>query len=193
MSYVIQDTIWPGSVNLDGGVKDLLALFYELADNTGPGAGPRMASDVFTKDAKVVAGTGESNGSEAISRSRDNAWKLITKRHHVIQQVFVNDKEGSDLMVLGRVEMEFRNGKSLEQDFTARVVVNLESKAAGTPRFELMQVFAKRSEDGSSFKGHSPSCLGVVNMNSSGGEVNVLLTELAMNQAKNNIPSQVAL
>ncbi|KAK5239099.1 hypothetical protein LTR40_014858, partial [Exophiala xenobiotica] len=101
-----------------------------------------MASDVFTKDAKVVAGTGESNGSEAISRSRDNAWKLITKRHHVIQQVFVNDKEGSDLMVLGRVEMEFRNGKSLEQDFTARVVVNLESKAAGTPRFELMQVFA---------------------------------------------------
>jgi hypothetical protein len=38
--------------------------------------------------------------------------------------------------------MEFRNGKSLEQDFTARVVVNLESKAAGTPRFELMQVFA---------------------------------------------------
>ncbi|KAK5210839.1 hypothetical protein LTR47_001560 [Exophiala xenobiotica] len=142
MSYVIQDTIWPSSVNLDGGVKDLLALFYELADNTGPGAGPRMASDVFTKDAKVVAGTGESNGSEAISRSRDNAWKLITKRHHVIQQVFVNDKEGSDLMVLGRVEMEFRNGKSLEQDFTARVVVNLESKAAGTPRFELMQVFA---------------------------------------------------
>ncbi|KAJ9501487.1 hypothetical protein H2202_003281 [Exophiala xenobiotica] len=54
------------SVNLDGGVKDLLALFYELADNTGPGAGPRMASDVFTKDAKVVAGTGESNGSEGM-------------------------------------------------------------------------------------------------------------------------------
>jgi hypothetical protein len=38
--------------------------------------------------------------------------------------------------------MEFRNGKSLEQDFTARVVVNLESKAACAPQFELMQVFA---------------------------------------------------
>lgn len=78
----------------------------------------------------------------AISRSRSNAWKHISSRHHTIQRVFVNDKDGCDLMLLGSIRMEFRNSKVVELQFTGRLVVRAESKAGENPRLELMQVFA---------------------------------------------------
>ena len=63
MSYVTQDTIWPDAVTLDSKVKDIIDLFYQLADDTSPEAGPRMAEEVFTDSARMVAGTGTFEGS----------------------------------------------------------------------------------------------------------------------------------
>ncbi len=63
MAYVIQDTIWPSVPALDQQTKDLLSLFYSLADDTGPDAGERMAKEVFTEQARMIAGTGEFMGS----------------------------------------------------------------------------------------------------------------------------------
>ncbi len=83
--------------------------------------------------------------SVAISHSRDHAWKHISARHHTIQSVFVRDKEGLDLVVLGQVRMDFRNGKTVEQEFAGHLVVDAATKAAGSPRLELMQVFAVRN------------------------------------------------
>ena len=168
MSYVTESTIWPDSVALDSSVKDVIALFYKLADNTGPEAGPRMAKEVFTETAKLVAGHGGFEGSEgqeilgpcsfswktyltwlhlltaleAISHSRDHAWDKIAGRRHNIFKVFVNDKEGHDLFLLGKVRMDLRNGKNVDSDFTAHILVDAESHASGSPRISLMQVFA---------------------------------------------------
>jgi len=64
MSYVTKDTVWPTAVTLDPAVKKLIDLFYSLADDTSPEAGPRMASEVFTKDGKMIAGVGGFSGQE---------------------------------------------------------------------------------------------------------------------------------
>lgn len=63
MAYVIQDTIWPSPPAVDQQTKDLIGLFYSLADHTGPDAGPRMAKEIFTDKAVMIAGTGEFRGS----------------------------------------------------------------------------------------------------------------------------------
>lgn len=64
MSYVTQHTVWPNCVALDSKVKDVISLFYQLADDTSAEAGPRMAREVFTSSAKMVIGAGTFEGSE---------------------------------------------------------------------------------------------------------------------------------
>ncbi|OQV02895.1 hypothetical protein CLAIMM_08011 [Cladophialophora immunda] len=142
MSYVTKETVWPDVVALDDNVKGVIRLFYELADNKEAEAGPRMASEVFTPSAKFIASNAAFHGKEEISRCRDNAWGEITARYHQICKVFVSDKECRDLFLLGAVKMGFANGKVVEADFSAHIVVDAQSAAAGRPRLELMHVFA---------------------------------------------------
>lgn len=152
MAYVIQDTIWPSPPAVDQQTKDLIGLFYSLADHTGPDAGPRMAKEIFTDKAVMIAGTGEFRGSAAISRSRDKAWEMVISRHHTVQRVYVNDEAGCDLMVLGRVKMLFRNGKDLEMEFAGRLLLDAESQTGGQPRLKMMQVFADSAPAASALK-----------------------------------------
>lgn len=55
MGYVTEKTIWPTSVELDQSVKDLVDLFYTLADDKSSESGPRLAKEVFTKDGEMGA------------------------------------------------------------------------------------------------------------------------------------------
>ncbi len=71
MSYVTKDTTWPTAVPLDPAVKSLIDRFYSLADDTSPEAGPRMASEIFTEDAKLITGAGELSGHEGM---HDASW-----------------------------------------------------------------------------------------------------------------------
>ena len=64
MSYVTDETVWPESVAFDDSVKNVISLFYQLADDNSAQAGPRMASEVFTPDGKFIAGSGAFQGSE---------------------------------------------------------------------------------------------------------------------------------
>lgn len=137
-----ETTVWPTSVELDPSIKDLIGLFYALADDKSSDAGPRMAREVFSKDAFMGAATGGFNGSEEISRSRDNAWKTVSSRRHSVFKVFVNDAAGHELVVLGKLNQVMINGKELVLPFTGHLVVDAESHAAGTPRLKHMQAYA---------------------------------------------------
>lgn len=74
MSYVTQNTVWPDSARLSQKTKDLISLFYSLADHPGPDAGPRLANEVFMEDARMVAGTGEFKGSEGEHVGKSRSW-----------------------------------------------------------------------------------------------------------------------
>jgi len=65
MSYTTREAVWPqGPAMLDERTKDLIARFYELIDSKSSDAGPRLASEVFTKSAYFGGGTGTFQGYE---------------------------------------------------------------------------------------------------------------------------------
>jgi hypothetical protein len=79
-----------------------------------------------------------------ISKSRANAWGKVIARRHQVLQVFTNDREGHDLMIIGVVKMTLWNGESLEMQFASRFVVDDSSVESNDPRLSLVQVFAVR-------------------------------------------------
>ena len=75
-----------------------------------------------------------------IRKSRDNAWKEVTRRRHKVLKVFSASLEGDDLLFIGHVEMDFRNGKGVEGEFTGRLGVE---HATGTsPKLTLYTIWA---------------------------------------------------
>ncbi|KAI1629839.1 hypothetical protein EDD37DRAFT_70452 [Exophiala viscosa] len=142
MSYVTDGTVWPVAVTLDDSVKDVISLFYQLADDNSAQAGPRLASEVFTPNGEFVTVAGTLKGSDEISRSREQTQARFPGRRHNIRKVFVNDKQGHDLFVLGHAKMDLVNGKSVETDFATHILINVQSNAAKSPRLEFAEVFA---------------------------------------------------
>ncbi|EXJ79924.1 hypothetical protein A1O3_08209 [Capronia epimyces CBS 606.96] len=142
MPYTTEGTAWPTSVTLPDSIKDLIAVFYTLADDKSADAGPRMAKEIFTADAHFGGATAVHKGSEDIAHSRVNAWKTVTSRRHVVKKVFAHDAAGHDLLLLAELEQGFVNGKSLLSPFVVHVVVDADSVKAGSPRFSYMQVYA---------------------------------------------------
>lgn len=65
MSYVTEHTKWLSDA-ISQETKHLIARFYELADSKQPDAGQLMATQVFSKEATLVAANGTHKGSLGI-------------------------------------------------------------------------------------------------------------------------------
>lgn len=48
--------------------------------------------------------------------------------------------KGDDLLIIGHVEMDFRNGNSLEGEFACRITI--EGSSTDAPKLTLYQVYA---------------------------------------------------
>ncbi|CAK7205233.1 hypothetical protein SEUCBS139899_008000 [Sporothrix eucalyptigena] len=143
MSYVTQNTVWLADDQiLPPAVRQILARFYELADDRSPDAGPRMAAEVFSTDA-VLFGAGSdpqgTAGATAISKSRDHAWNVVDRRRHTIERVF-GSADGREVMLIGSLDTTLKNGRSLVVPFTAHV--NVVRQDGDTPRIQMMHVYA---------------------------------------------------
>jgi hypothetical protein len=79
-----------------------------------------------------------------LSTSRDNAWVAVAHSKHFILQVFTSDAAHRDLVILGSVNLDFKNGKSLVSPFASHVIIDKSSDEAGSPRLSFMQLFAVR-------------------------------------------------
>ncbi|KAK5459866.1 hypothetical protein LTS15_003995 [Exophiala xenobiotica] len=122
-SYVTAQTEWPTAVSVKPEVRRLLAHFYHLLDIPDPSVGHRFAEEVFTPDG-VMFGMGPGfEGAVEIRKARENAWTDYVSRRHEMLRVYAHDGLGLDLLVIGRVEMGLRNGKSVREEFVARFVV----------------------------------------------------------------------
>lgn len=62
----------------------------------------------------------------------------MKKRRHSVKRVYVHDTHCSDLMLLGSVEMTIASGQSVDVEFSARMVFDLEIPA----RLQSYQVWA---------------------------------------------------
>ncbi|KAK6365173.1 hypothetical protein, variant [Exophiala oligosperma] len=118
-------------------VKDLINLFFELGDTKDASAGPSMADKVFSHGGEMVRATGTVKGNEQIARSRDKAWDVIAFRKHMIEKVFVGDKDGKDLIVMGTLENYTKeNQNSTFQEFAARFMVEGEGATARVKSYQ---------------------------------------------------------
>ncbi|EXJ63366.1 uncharacterized protein A1O5_11687 [Cladophialophora psammophila CBS 110553] len=122
MGYNTEGTEWPAD-NVTPSVKALIDRFFNLLDNTGSDVGNILADEIFAKDAVAQFGMHTFEGSEQIRKSRDNAWTLFTARQHRVLRVYTHDKEGTDLLFIGHVAMDLKNGKHVAGEFTGRFTI----------------------------------------------------------------------
>ncbi|KAH6700645.1 hypothetical protein BKA61DRAFT_740901 [Leptodontidium sp. MPI-SDFR-AT-0119] len=140
MGYNTAATEWP-STSPSPQIKALIDQFFLLLDSDSLDTGDRLAETIFMPDGTMVGPGGAAEGSEAIRRSRDEAWKLVKTRRHTVIRVYAHDAQSLDLLLLGHVKMELANGKDVAGDFTARITLVAED-ASQTPKIKLYQVWA---------------------------------------------------
>ncbi|KIW75331.1 hypothetical protein Z517_10072 [Fonsecaea pedrosoi CBS 271.37] len=126
MVYNTEATEWP-SFEINPAIKDLISRFFKLLDTQDSSVGNVLADEIFAPNGQIRG-------------SRDSAWKVVTERRHAVLKVFSADLEGSDLSLIGHVEMSFNNGKSVEGEFAGRSGV--EGATGSSPRLTLYQVWA---------------------------------------------------
>jgi hypothetical protein len=158
--------IWPKGQNDQ--VVQLINLYLSLVDSKDPSAGPRLADQVFAKDAKWFAAAGcfEGHGrylppdrdadgnllltarpTDSIAGSRAKAWDTVNSQKHKLLKVFINDAsdDGLDLLIAGVAKVDLKGPEPVtrEVEFLVRTVIIYE---AGEPRIKFWQpVLAKPS------------------------------------------------
>ncbi|OCK79054.1 hypothetical protein K432DRAFT_355638 [Lepidopterella palustris CBS 459.81] len=132
------DTVWPAGFPTP--VKDVILLFFSLADDKSSTAGPRLADEVFTPTGLMKNGAAKFEGTAEISKSREKAWDAYESRKHSVIKVFTHGDKADDLVVLGSLDAGFKNGKSAVGGFCVRIKV--EGAEGSKPRLGLYEVFA---------------------------------------------------
>lgn len=78
--------------------------------------GPKVRSATDTHDTQL------SQLDLAIINSRKTAWDNIDRRKHEILQVYTATSTYRDIMLVGRLTVDFKNGKQVTAEFIARIV-----------------------------------------------------------------------
>ncbi|OAG45109.1 hypothetical protein AYO21_00457 [Fonsecaea monophora] len=130
-------TEWP-SIQIPDAVKQHVDKFFSIMDTNAPEAGGRLAEEIFASDG-AIDGHHRFEGTEALRRSRDNAWKVIATRRHEILKVFTDSVTAEDLLVLGQVTVGYVSGEKKRGEFTARI--SLVDTQTSHPRIKLYKVW----------------------------------------------------
>jgi hypothetical protein len=64
----------------------------------------------------------------------------VTRRRHKILKAYSANLAGDDLLFIGHVEMDFRNGKGVQGEFAGRL--GIEGAAGASPKLTLYTVGA---------------------------------------------------
>ncbi|KAI1618052.1 hypothetical protein EDD37DRAFT_254033 [Exophiala viscosa] len=125
-------------------VKDLINRLFQLVDSKDDNVGTILAEEIFTPDAMFISANGTFNGKDEISASRTNAWKVVTSRHHMVDKVFSGNADGTDLVLVGRLETRTKDSDATTStEFAARGV--FDKTAAGGPKLKSYQAWVGSS------------------------------------------------
>jgi hypothetical protein len=78
MGYVTDNTVWPEH-GVPQDIRNLLDLFFSLADHKAEESGPRLAEEVFLPEGRIEASK-TFQGSQGNDRPPFSAW-LIFRDH----------------------------------------------------------------------------------------------------------------
>jgi len=112
---------YTASLPPDNSLKPSIATFFEQFYKTSDSpAAHEQYADAFTKDAKLIMGSNETNGREGIIAMRHKMWEKVAKRSHAPSKIFSFGANSNDVMLYGTVGYELKDGKSTTVDWSAR-------------------------------------------------------------------------
>lgn len=110
-------TIFASSITPEA--RRFIASFYAASDD---GSDHEAYVDKFTPDGTLVMGIKTSVGSDQIRTARTASWVPVNTRKHVVNGVYASD-DPNDIMLFGTVEYGFKNGKSITNVWSARMLL----------------------------------------------------------------------
>lgn len=62
----------------------------------------------------------QSHGRDELAKSRQEAWRRWDFSKHDVLKVYVNNAEATELMMLGRIQYQYKNGVEEDVHFAGR-------------------------------------------------------------------------
>ncbi|EPQ31836.1 uncharacterized protein PFL1_00035 [Pseudozyma flocculosa PF-1] len=122
-------------------IKDFLDRFYRVSDT--PDVHGEYAEH-FVDDASrlhfQIGPMDATTSREGIVAWRENGWKGVTRRKHVVNGVFISPEQQSVIMLDGTVEMD-KEGKTVKFNWAGRMAFDDESVERGQPLIETYKVW----------------------------------------------------
>ncbi len=125
----------PSSTPVDPGIVSFLEKFYEVSDT--PSSHEEYA-DSFADDATFMIGVKQVKDKEDIYTMRKGMWEAVTSRKHTVYKVFPYGEKADELMLYGRVQYGFKDGREVGVDWGARAEM---VKDGGKWKFQYYQVY----------------------------------------------------
>ena len=108
---------WPDNdIAIPQGARDVLEFFYRLVDTESEEA-LKQWTLLFTEDGLVEIGSKRVQGHVALLGERKSSWVKVKSRKHRLHRVYVTANAGLDLLAIGSVDIECRNGARFSQEF----------------------------------------------------------------------------
>jgi hypothetical protein len=126
---------YPPHLSVDPGIVAFFKKFYEVSDT--PSAHEAYA-DSFTSDATFQIGIKQVKGKDDIFAMRKGMWEVVTSRKHTVYKVFPYGANATELMLYGKVQYGFKDGRETSVDWAARAEMFEEG---GNWRFKFYQVY----------------------------------------------------
>ena len=125
----------PPSTPVDPGIVKFFEKFYEVSAT--PSLNEEYA-DYFADDATFMIGVKQVKGKADILTARKGMWDPVTSRKHTVYKVFPFGEKADELMLYGRVQYGFKDGREVGVDWGARAEMVKESSGW---KFKYYQVY----------------------------------------------------
>lgn len=152
-SYAFKNTSFPSKYNpIATSSIALLDKFFRIVDTSAPQdgeqQGQQLVDEIFTSEGIWKTPLKTFTGSQDLSNSLLGIWDTRKARIHEVLKVFVHDEQGLEWMMLGRMTVNYTDGRREDLHFAARVEIEAgldeEEKGKG-PRMKFFQGWVTRS------------------------------------------------
>lgn len=150
----LKNTIWPEG-QFPIAIKIWLETLFTLLDSKEPDVPQRVAT-LYTENAVVYGIAGKATGTARqqiqyfllftysnclleIIQAREKSWATMESRKHELLRVYTSNSDFSDLLLIGKLSANFKNGKEATDEFIVRLV--LEGETTHNPKGSLYQVW----------------------------------------------------
>ncbi|OAL50324.1 hypothetical protein IQ07DRAFT_643602 [Pyrenochaeta sp. DS3sAY3a] len=103
-------------------IQQLVLKFFALADSKAETA-PEEIAELFSENGQMHSIAGQLIGRAAIREGRQRSWNGISSRRHRVLEAYSRSEQGYRIVLIGSIDAEFNNGRSLTTEFVGKFVI----------------------------------------------------------------------